>query len=271
MNQDFFKLRKLGKKTRKNIQCPCPSPHSPHTPLPTSVSVALDPLSSDPLRKRDRLKRTGTSTGLPNSNSISSLGTRCGERSGSSSVLVSLPRSSSLHSLTSDTAEHDEMVLLRRRNEPMSMESPWNDGLTHISVPRTIVVAFCCRTEVILWNILFMAPRIKMIVILNLRWSGFVETYIGESKWPLGVRFKEHLNLDKPTGVGEHCLATGHSLSTNNIKVLCREQEWHRRKVKEAIYIKQQGPTMNRNQGYQLPLHPDPSAGIWVKSLTTYA
>ena len=78
-------------------------------------------------------------------------------------------------------------------------------------------------------------------------------TYIGGSKRPLGVRFKEHLNLNKPTGVGEHCLATGHSVSKNNIKVLCREQEGHRRKVKEAIYIKQHGPTMNRDQGYQLP------------------
>ena len=29
------------------------------------------------------------------------------------------------------------------------------------------------------------------------------DTYIGESKRPLGVQFKEHLNLDKPTGVGE--------------------------------------------------------------------
>ena len=78
-------------------------------------------------------------------------------------------------------------------------------------------------------------------------------TYIGESKRHIGVRFKKHLNLDKPTGVGEHCLATGHSVSKNNIKVLCREQEWHRRKVKEAIYFKQHGPTMNRDHGYQLP------------------
>ena len=50
-----------------------------------------------------------------------------------------------------------------------------------------------------------------------------------------------------------HYLATGHSVSKNNIRVLCREQQWHRRKVKEAIYIKQQGLTMNRDQGYQLP------------------
>ena len=77
--------------------------------------------------------------------------------------------------------------------------------------------------------------------------------YMEESKRPLGVRFKEHLNLDKPTGVGEHCLATGHSVSKNNIKVLCREKEWYRCKVKEAIFIKQHGPTMNRDQGYQLP------------------
>ena len=48
-------------------------------------------------------------------------------------------------------------------------------------------------------------------------------------------------------------MATGHSVSMNNIKVLSTEQEWHRRKVKEVIHIKQQGPTINRDQGYQLP------------------
>ena len=39
-----------------------------------------------------------------------------------------------------------------------------------------------------------------------------------------------------------------------NIKVLTRESNWHKRKVKERIkYIKQRAPTMNRDQGYQLP------------------
>ena len=39
----------------------------------------------------------------------------------------------------------------------------------------------------------------------------------------------------------------------DNISVLSREQVWHRREVKEVIHSKQRGPTMNRNQGYQLP------------------
>ena len=37
-------------------------------------------------------------------------------------------------------------------------------------------------------------------------------TYIGETKRTLSQRFKEHMNLDKPTGVGDHCLAIGHSV-----------------------------------------------------------
>ena len=72
------------------------------------------------------------------------------------------------------------------------------------------------------------------------------------------VRLKEHLNLDKPTGVGEHCLITGHSVSKNNVRVLSREQEWHRRKVKKAINIKQQGPIMIRDTNCPPPPHLQP-------------
>ena len=64
--------------------------------------------------------------------------------------------------------------------------------------------------------------------------------YIGETKRPLGKRF----NLTIPTGVGDHCNATGHS-------VLTREPQWTKRK--EAIYIKKSASSMNREQGYQLP------------------
>ena len=77
--------------------------------------------------------------------------------------------------------------------------------------------------------------------------------YIGETKRPLSIRFKEHCKLDKPIGVGDHCNANGHSVSMDNLRVLDREQDWLKRKVKEAIHIKQRAPSMNRDQGYQLP------------------
>ena len=64
---------------------------------------------------------------------------------------------------------------------------------------------------------------------------------VGKSRHPLSLRFKKHLNFDKPMGVGGHYLVTGRSVSMSNIKVLSREPEWQRRKVKEAIHIKQQG------------------------------
>ena len=44
-------------------------------------------------------------------------------------------------------------------------------------------------------------------------------TYLGETKRTLSQRFQEHTNLDKPTGVGDHCQATGHSVSMKNTKV----------------------------------------------------
>ena len=81
----------------------------------------------------------------------------------------------------------------------------------------------------------------------------FTYVCVGETKRTLSQRFKEHTNLDKPTGVGDHCRATGHSVSMKNTKVLTRESNWHKRKVKEAIDIKHRAPTMNRNQGHHLP------------------
>ena len=57
----------------------------------------------------------------------------------------------------------------------------------------------------------------------NTGWYGqvgvFLETF---SKW-------------SPTGVGDHCNASGHSVSLDNTKVVTREPQWTKRKVKEAI------------------------------------
>ena len=68
---------------------------------------------------------------------------------------------------------------------------------------------------------------------------------LGRRRDPTAV--KEHCKLDKPTGVGDHCNATGHSVFMDNLRVLDREQDWMKRKVKEAIHIKQRAPSMNRD------------------------
>ena len=78
-------------------------------------------------------------------------------------------------------------------------------------------------------------------------------TYIGETKRSLSTRLKEHQKHDHPTAIGEHCIETGHSVSLQNSKILCREADWIKRKVKESIYIREQNPDLNRDQGYQLP------------------
>ena len=71
------------------------------------------------------------------------------------------------------------------------------------------------------------------------------------------ARDSKHTNLDKRTGVGDHCWATGHSVSTNNTKVLTRESNWHKKKVKEA----------NRTPS-ACHLQPNYPAEIWATYVT---
>ena len=53
----------------------------------------------------------------------------------------------------------------------------------------------------------------------------------------------------------------------SKINFLSSEPEWHRCKVKEAIYIKQQGLTMNCDIPPAAPhLQPDPFASTCIKS-----
>ena len=40
----------------------------------------------------------------------------------------------------------------------------------------------------------------------------------------------------------------------NNTKVLAREQDWLRRKVKEAIFIRKHNLSINWAEGYKLPV-----------------
>ena len=48
-------------------------------------------------------------------------------------------------------------------------------------------------------------------------------------------------------------LVFGHVINKNNVEVLAREEGWFKRTVREAIEIKTLQPTINRDQGFDLP------------------
>ena len=78
--------------------------------------------------------------------------------------------------------------------------------------------------------------------------------YMGETGRTLSARMKDHTSHNtQPTAVRDHCREHGHIISKNNVEVLAREEGWFKRKVREAIKIKTLQPTINRNQGFDLP------------------
>ena len=60
--------------------------------------------------------------------------------------------------------------------------------------------------------------------------------YIGETKRPHGKRFKEHTNLTLPSGVGDQCTASGHSVSLNQHQS-ANQRATADRKKSEGSYI----------------------------------
>ena len=78
------------------------------------------------------------------------------------------------------------------------------------------------------------------------------DEYIGESSRTFGERYKEHLKALSP--IFEHQSKAGHTTSVENFKIIGREGHNMARAIKEAVYIRVNNPTLNRNIGkYNLP------------------
>ena len=73
------------------------------------------------------------------------------------------------------------------------------------------------------------------------------EEYIGETSRSLGERYKEHLKGPSPIHV--HIQQTGHNTTSNNFNIIVREDRDLARTINEAIYIRVNNPTLNRNVG----------------------
>ncbi len=75
--------------------------------------------------------------------------------------------------------------------------------------------------------------------------------YIGETCRVLGERIKDHAN-DSNSALKRHHLDTNHPIvnpEDDNIKIVGSESNAFKRKVKEALFIKVNNPSLNQNIG----------------------
>ena len=78
------------------------------------------------------------------------------------------------------------------------------------------------------------------------------EEYIGESSRTFGERFKEHQKAPSP--IYDHYNITGHKISIDNFSTVESEDQNLLRTIKEALYIRFNNQSLNRNIGkYHLP------------------
>ena len=138
---------------------------------------------------------------------------------------------------------------------------PYYAGLSENiqNIGRKFGVQVHCKGGTTIKNLL-MAPKDKDPM---LKQSGVIyryhcdrvdcdEEYIGESSRTFGERFKEHLK--PPSPIYDHSNISGHNVSVNNFKIVGREDLNQMRAIKEAIYIRVNDPSLNRNVGkYHLP------------------
>ena len=78
------------------------------------------------------------------------------------------------------------------------------------------------------------------------------EEYIGESGRTFAERFREHMKVPSP--IHGHFNITGHEVSLDNFSTVGREDQSTARAIREAMLIRVNDPSLNRNIGkYQLP------------------
>ena len=78
------------------------------------------------------------------------------------------------------------------------------------------------------------------------------DEYIGESGRTFAERFREHLR--PPSPIYDHFKTTGHEVSLDNFSIVGRDDQSMIRTIREAMLIRVNDPSLNRNIGkYQLP------------------
>jgi len=78
------------------------------------------------------------------------------------------------------------------------------------------------------------------------------EHYIGETARTLEKRLGQH-QKQTTSAIWEHQSQANHEIDWEGVKILDKESVDIKRKIREAIHIRHQRPTLNRDGGYDLP------------------
>ena len=92
------------------------------------------------------------------------------------------------------------------------------------------------------------------------------ETYVGETKQALGSRMGQHKRpstIDaQNSAVYNHLRSSGHSFDLSDFKILDKEENWVRRGIKEAVWERVKGPSLNKKGGLRFVL-----SHTWARAL----
>ena len=84
------------------------------------------------------------------------------------------------------------------------------------------------------------------------------ETYVGETQQALGMRMRQHKRPStieaQNSAVFNHLRSSGHTFSLGDVKVLDKEENWLRRGIKEAVWERVEGPSLNKKGGLRFVL-----------------
>jgi hypothetical protein len=88
--------------------------------------------------------------------------------------------------------------------------------------------------------------------------EGCKAEYIGETKQALKSRVSQHRRPSTgdtyDSAIFTHMRETGHTVDIKDFKVLDKEEDWHKRGVKEAIWERIKEPTLNKKGGLRFNL-----------------
>ena len=79
------------------------------------------------------------------------------------------------------------------------------------------------------------------------------KVYVGETGRTVKQRISEHKravkNVDTNNGLAVHVAETGHCIRWDETKIVCQENQWTKRKIKESLMIKAQADNLNLDAG----------------------